>query len=84
MSKVLLLKSSILADYSHSNKMADYFIEQWQEKKPADSITVRDLVSNPIPVIDGEILTVFATGSSKTQQQEAYAHKINFTYTIFS
>lgn len=72
MSKVLLLKSSILADYSHSNKMADYFIEQWQEKKPADSITVRDLVSNPIPAIDGEILAAFTAGNSKTQQQEAY------------
>lgn len=35
MKKVLLLKSSILADYSHSNKMADYFIEQWQEKTRA-------------------------------------------------
>lgn len=72
MSKVLLLKSSILADYSHSNKMADYFIEQWQEKKSADSITVRDLVSNPIPAIDGEILAAFAAGSSKTQQQQAH------------
>lgn len=49
MNKVLMLKSSILVDYSHSNKMADYFIELWQEKNPADSITVRDLVSNPIP-----------------------------------
>ncbi|NHX33247.1 FMN-dependent NADH-azoreductase, partial [Escherichia coli] len=37
MSKVLLLKSSILADYSQSNKMADYFIQQWQEKHSADT-----------------------------------------------
>lgn len=41
-------------------------------KKPADSITVRDLVSNPIPAIDAEILAAFALGGSKTQQQEAY------------
>ncbi|CAK6613013.1 FMN-dependent NADH-azoreductase [Providencia stuartii] len=67
MKKVLLLKSSILADYSHSNKMADYFIEQWQEKNPSDSITIRDLVSNPIPAIDAEILAAFAPGDSKTR-----------------
>ncbi|MEQ4619929.1 FMN-dependent NADH-azoreductase [Providencia vermicola] len=72
MNKVLLLKSSILADYSHSNKMADYFIEQWQGKNPADSITVRDLVSNPIPAMDAEILAAFSPGDSKTAQQEAH------------
>ncbi|EMF4672732.1 FMN-dependent NADH-azoreductase [Providencia stuartii] len=72
MKKVLLLKSSILADYSHSNKMADYFIEQWQEKNPSDSITIRDLVSNPIPAIDAEILAAFAPDDSKTEQQKAH------------
>ncbi|EKT62709.1 azoreductase [Providencia burhodogranariea DSM 19968] len=41
-------------------------------KKPADSITVHDLVNNLIPAIDAKILAAFAPGSSKTQQQEAY------------
>lgn len=72
MSKILLLKSSILADYSQSNKMADYFIQQWQEKKPADSVTVRDLVNEPIPAIDGEILAAFGPGDTKTEQQQAH------------
>lgn len=51
MSNVLLLKSSILADYSQSNKMADYFIQQWQEKNPEDTVTVRDLVNEPLPLM---------------------------------
>lgn len=72
MSKVLLLKSSILADYSHSNKMADYFVQQWQEKNPADEFTVRDLVNQPIPAIDGEILAAFAPTDTKTEQQQAH------------
>ncbi len=34
MSKVLVLKSSILAGYSQSGQLSDYFVEQWQEKHP--------------------------------------------------
>lgn len=36
MSKVLVLKSSILAGYSQSNQLSDYFVEQWREKHSAD------------------------------------------------
>lgn len=46
MSKVLVLKSSILAGYSQSNQLSDYFVEQWREKHSADEITVRDLATN--------------------------------------
>ena len=56
MSKVLVLKSSILAGYSQSNQLSDYFVEQWREKHSADEITVRDLAANPIPVLDGELV----------------------------
>lgn len=44
MSKVLVLKSSILAGYSQSGQLSDYFVEQWREKHSADEITVRELV----------------------------------------
>ncbi|STW89149.1 FMN-dependent NADH-azoreductase [Klebsiella pneumoniae] len=46
-------ESSILAGYSQSGQLSDYFVEQWQEKHPGDEITVRDLAANPIPVLDG-------------------------------
>lgn len=39
MSKVLVLKSSILAGYSQSNQLSDYFVEQWREKHSADEIS---------------------------------------------
>ena len=38
MSKVLVLKSSILAGYSQSGQLSDYFVEQWQENT-GDGIT---------------------------------------------
>lgn len=47
MSKVLVLKSSILAGYSQSGQLSDYFVEQWREQHSADEITVRDLAANP-------------------------------------
>jgi len=56
MSKVLILKSSILANYSKSNELADFTAEQWAQQHPSDSITVRDLAANPVDVLDGELV----------------------------
>lgn len=71
MSKVLVLKSSILAGYSQSSQLADFYIEQ--AKAQGKEVTVRDLAANPIPVLDGEL--VGAMRPSDTQlsprQQEA-------------
>lgn len=56
MSKVLVLKSSILANYSQSNVLADYFVEQWRQQHNDDQIQVRDLAADPIQVLDGELV----------------------------
>lgn len=75
MSKVLVLKSSILAGYSQSNQISDYFIEQWREKHSADQITVRDLAADPIPVLDGELVGAMRPSDAPLtpRQQEALA-----------
>ncbi len=51
MSKVLVLKSSILAGYSQSNQLSDYFVEQWREKHSADEtrLGMADQSFNPAP-----------------------------------
>lgn len=73
MSKLLVLKSSILANYSQSNLLADYFIEQWNTNHPADSIKVRDLAANPVPVLDSELVGALRPSETPltTRQQEA-------------
>ncbi|ACX88348.1 FMN-dependent NADH-azoreductase [Pectobacterium parmentieri] len=73
MSKVLVLKSSILAGYSQSNQLADHFTAQWQSAHPADSITVRDLAAQPIPVLDGELVGALRPSDATLtpRQQEA-------------
>ena len=75
MSKVLVLKSSILAGYSQSGQLSDYFVEQWREQHSADEITVRDLAANPIPVLDGELVGALRPSDAplSPRQQEALA-----------
>lgn len=73
MSKVLVLKSSILANFSQSNQLADYFSAQWQASHPGDSVTVRDLAAQPIPVLDGELVSALHPSDAPLtpRQQEA-------------
>lgn len=75
MNKVLILKSSIMAAHSHSNQLADYFVEQWREKHSHDQITVRDLAANPVPVLDSELVGAMRPSDApfSARQQEALA-----------
>ncbi|HEN3359661.1 TPA: FMN-dependent NADH-azoreductase [Yersinia enterocolitica] len=75
MSKVLVLKSSILATYSQSNQLADFFVEQWKAAHTGDEITVRDLAAQPIPVLDGELVGALRPSDAELtpRQQEALA-----------
>ncbi|MEN4603464.1 FMN-dependent NADH-azoreductase [Pantoea agglomerans] len=71
MSKVLVLKSSILAGYSQSSQLADFYIEQ--SKAQGKEVTVRDLAANPIPVLDGELVGAMRPSDTplSPRQQEA-------------
>ncbi|HHZ4782315.1 TPA: FMN-dependent NADH-azoreductase [Yersinia enterocolitica] len=75
MSKVLVLKSSILTTYSQSNQLADFFVEQWKAAHAGDEITVRDLAAQPIPVLDGELVGALRPSDAELtpRQQEALA-----------
>ncbi|MFH8134596.1 FMN-dependent NADH-azoreductase [Pantoea osteomyelitidis] len=73
MSKVLVLKSSILAGYSQSSQLADFYVEQARAK--GDEVTVRDLAENPIPVLDGELVGALRPSETPLtpRQQETLA-----------
>ncbi|ANI29305.1 FMN-dependent NADH-azoreductase [Yersinia entomophaga] len=75
MSKVLVLKSSILATHSQSNQLADFFVEEWKSAHAGDQITVRDLAAQPIPVLDGELVGALRPSDAglTPRQQEALA-----------
>ncbi|MEX3170875.1 FMN-dependent NADH-azoreductase [Serratia quinivorans] len=62
MSRILVLKSSILGDYSQSGKLVDFFVQQWREAHPSDNFTFRDLVNPTLPELDGEVIGGFSAG----------------------
>ncbi|MFR5626818.1 MAG: FMN-dependent NADH-azoreductase [Haemophilus parainfluenzae] len=63
---VLVLKSSILADNSQSNKLADYTIE----KLKGHNIVVRDLAAQQLPHFDATAATA-VRGEPKTAEENA-------------
>lgn len=66
MANVLVLKSSILGDYSQSNGLIDHLVDSLQ----GSSIVERDLASNPLPVLDGEIAFGLRGGEELSQKQQ--------------
>ncbi|ELN2738902.1 FMN-dependent NADH-azoreductase [Pluralibacter gergoviae] len=71
MSRILVLKSSILGDFSQSSKLADYLTAEWRKTHPSDKITVRDLAAEPLPVLDGEIVGGFSAGDDANERQQS-------------
>lgn len=67
MSRVLALKSSILGDYSQSNKLIEDFIKNVDQ----DKLTVRDLAATPLPVLDFAVATALRATEDLSQEQQA-------------
>lgn len=67
MSNVLVLKSSILGDYSQSNGLIDHLVASWEAQ--TSSVIERDLAANPLPVLDGEIAGGLRGGDNLTARQ---------------
>lgn len=66
MPRVLALKSSILGDYSQSNKLVEDFIKNVDQ----DKLTVRDLAANPLPVLDFAVATALRATEDLSQEQQ--------------
>ncbi|MFW1372790.1 FMN-dependent NADH-azoreductase [Vibrio parahaemolyticus] len=66
MSRVLALKSSILGDYSQSNKLVEDFVKNVDQ----DKLTVRDLAANPLPVLDFAVATALRATEDLSQEQQ--------------
>lgn len=72
MASVLVLKSSILGEYSQSAKLVDELLQEWQVE--GSKVTVRDLAEQTLPVLDGEIaLALRGAENLSDKQQQAVA-----------
>lgn len=67
MRKVLVLKSSILGDYSQSSALITHLMGHWQQQ--GAEITVRDLAADPVPLLDGEIATALRGADNLSERQ---------------
>ncbi|QSX33914.1 FMN-dependent NADH-azoreductase [Shewanella avicenniae] len=72
MSNVLLVKSSILGEYSQSGLLLDYLAASWKEQ--GAEIAVRDVAAEPLPILDGELAGGMRGGDNlNPRQQQALA-----------
>ncbi|EHU9517444.1 FMN-dependent NADH-azoreductase [Vibrio vulnificus] len=67
MSRLLVLKSSILGDYSQSNKLVDEFINKFDQQ----DVVVRDLAQQPLPVLDLQVATALRASGDLSEAQQA-------------
>ncbi|MBL1377338.1 FMN-dependent NADH-azoreductase [Zobellella iuensis] len=67
MGKTLILKSSILGEYSQSAKLIDYMIE----RAGAEEVQIRDLAAEPLPMLDGAGAMALRGGDRLSEEQQA-------------
>ncbi|MGL5039444.1 MAG: FMN-dependent NADH-azoreductase [Aeromonas sp.] len=67
MANILVLKSSILGQYSQSNGLIDDFLA----RHPHAHVTVRDLATLNLPVLDGELASALRGGDNLNARQLA-------------
>ncbi|MEH6344862.1 MAG: NAD(P)H-dependent oxidoreductase [Bermanella sp.] len=61
---ILIIKSSTAADYSVSSEIADFLMNQLQEKNGSEiqyKFTIRDLAKSPAPFLNNETVGAFYT-----------------------
>jgi FMN-dependent NADH-azoreductase len=70
MSKVLVLKSSILGDNSVSTDLVDQFVAQLNDGNDGIEVSIRDLSLNPVPPLDQEKLTALMTDAAQRDARQ--------------
>lgn len=68
MSKILVLKSSILGGYSQSSALIDHLLAERQAKGEVDTVTVRELAELELPVLDGELAGALRGGDNLSER----------------
>ncbi len=61
--KLLRIDASSRIENSDSRKLADHFQQQWQKSNPDGSVTIRDIINQPIPHIHQKTIEGFYTPS---------------------
>ncbi|WP_116473220.1 FMN-dependent NADH-azoreductase [Zobellella maritima] len=69
MTRTLILKSSILGDFSQSAKLIDFMVER-AGSKDGQQPQIRDLAAHPLPLLDGAAVSAIRGGEGLSQHQQ--------------
>ena len=70
--KILQIKSSVFSANGQSSRLADEFVAQLRDQHPDTQLTQRDLVSDPVPHLDGARAgAFFAKPEERSAEQRA-------------
>ena len=67
---VLIIKSSPALAASVSNEIADYLIQQLEDKNESYEFTIRDLAKTPAPIYDNDMLKAFYSPQDQLTEQQ--------------
>lgn len=79
MANVLYINSSVRTSGSLSRQLSSEFVSKWKAAHPADSITERDLASNPVPHLTEEMMGAFFTPAEQRSAEQAQTVKLSDT-----
>jgi len=74
MKTLLKINTSLFSEQGHSSRLAQRFVQAWQERNPNGRLIVRDLVQDPVPHLTAERFQAFLTpADERTAGQQAVA-----------
>ncbi|WP_269933605.1 FMN-dependent NADH-azoreductase [Serratia liquefaciens] len=71
MHSILVLKSSIMGNQSHTNGLIDTFLSERRARGLQDNVVVRDLVDLNLPVLDAKLFSALRGGENPSQRARA-------------
>lgn len=79
---LLAIHSSPMGSQSASRSVADTYIQTWKTTNPNGILIEKDLVSNPVPHLDGE--AIFANYTPADQQSPAMQEKHDYRLDLIN
>jgi FMN-dependent NADH-azoreductase len=73
---LLHLDSSLRTGGSRSRTLSARYAERWKSKDPCGTVTYRDLAANPVPHLDGIVVSAQYTAPADRTPEQAAAHSL--------
>lgn len=78
MATLLHIRSSIFGDSGQSSVLANDFITQWHLNHDKAEVITRDLISDPLPLLDAELVSALVSSAeSRTEKQQSIVNLAN-------